>query len=147
MIKQAQKADFIKDEVIYNALEAGKNKTREELEAIIEKGEQAKGLSLEETAALLQNDCPELEDKLFKAARKVKDTIYGTRIVMFAPLYVSDYCVNSCRYCGYKCTNRLERRKLTDDEIRREVEIIINLGHKRIALEAGEDDKNCPIDY
>ena len=147
MIKQMERADFIREQAIYDALEAGKKKTRDELESIIEKGRQAKGLSLEETAALLQNECRELDGKLFNAAREVKDTIYGTRIVMFAPLYVSDYCVNSCRYCGYKCTNRLERRKLTDDEIRREVEIIINLGHKRIALEAGEDDKNCPIDY
>ena len=84
---------------------------------------------------------------MFQAAREIKETIYGNRIVMFAPLYVSNYCVNSCTYCGYKCTSGIERRKLTDDEIRREVEIILSLGHKRIALEAGEDDKNCPIDY
>ncbi|NLV99959.1 MAG: [FeFe] hydrogenase H-cluster radical SAM maturase HydG, partial [Clostridiales bacterium] len=112
MIKQMERADFIREQAIYDALEAGKKKTRDELESIIEKGRQAKGLSLEETAALLQNECRELDGKLFNAAREVKDTIYGTRIVMFAPLYVSDYCVNSCRYCGYKCTNRLERRKL-----------------------------------
>ncbi|NLO82272.1 MAG: [FeFe] hydrogenase H-cluster radical SAM maturase HydG [Clostridiales bacterium] len=147
MVKQMQTADFINDEVIYDTLETGRNKTRDELELIIEKGRQARGLSLEETAALLQNECPELDEKLFRAAREVKDAIYGTRIVMFAPLYISNYCVNRCRYCGYKCTNKIERKRLTDDEIRREVELIINLGHKRIALEAGEDDRNCPIDY
>ena len=147
MVKQMQTADFINDEVIYDTLETGRNKTRDELELIIEKGRQARGLSLEETAALLQNECPELDEKLYRAAREVKDAIYGTRIVMFAPLYISNYCVNRCRYCGYKCTNKIERKRLTDDEIRREVELIINLGHKRIALEAGEDDRNCPIDY
>ena len=116
----------------------GKKKTIAEVEEIIEKGRQAKGLTIEETAALLQVDTPELEEKLFKAAKEVKEAIYGKRIVMFAPLYVSNYCVNRCKYCGYKCTNKIERRRLTDDEIRREVEIILNLGHKRIALEAGE---------
>jgi 2-iminoacetate synthase len=144
---KSEKADFIKDEVIFEALEKGKNRTIGEVEAIIEKGRQAKGLTLEETAALLQADAPELNEKLFKAAREVKDAIYGTRIVLFAPLYVSNYCVNRCKYCGYKCTNKIKRRKLTDEEVRREVEIIESLGHKRIALEAGEDDKNCPIEY
>jgi 2-iminoacetate synthase len=67
--------------------------------------------------------------------------------VLFTPLYVSNYCVNRCSYCGYKRTNKINRRRLTDDEVRREVEIIESLGHKRIALEAGEDDKNCPIEY
>lgn len=147
MIEQNQKADFIREDLIMELLDAAKSKTEQEIDAIIEKGRSAKGLTLEEVAALIQNTSPEMESRLFKAAREVKDRIYGTRIVMFAPLYVSDYCVNSCTYCGYKCSNRFERRKLTDDEIRREVEIIENLGHKRIALEAGEDDRNCPIEY
>ncbi|MCX7842094.1 MAG: [FeFe] hydrogenase H-cluster radical SAM maturase HydG [Clostridia bacterium] len=139
--------DFIKDELIYSLLAAGKGKSQTELEAIIEKGRQAKGLDLEEVAALLQNDSERIEEKLFEAARHVKDAIYGTRIVMFAPLYVSNYCSNSCRYCGYKCSNKITRKRLSDDEIRKEIEIIEDLGHKRIALEAGEDEKNCPIDY
>ena len=141
------KADFIKEDLINQLLEEGKGKSEAEIAAIIEKGRNAKGLKLDEVAALLQNTSPELEKKLFKAAKEVKDAIYGSRIVMFAPLYISDYCVNSCKYCGYKCTNRFNRKKLTDDEIRREVEIITSLGHKRIALEAGEDDLNCPLDY
>jgi len=143
----SDRADFIDESTIMTLLEAGQRKKESEIERIIEKGRDAKGLEPEEVAALLQNTSPELESRMFKAAREVKDTIYGTRIVMFAPLYVSDYCVNSCAYCGYKCTNSFQRRKLTDDEIRREVEIIENLGHKRIALEAGEDDQNCPIEY
>lgn len=140
-------ADFIDDNQIRKLLEGARNRSTGELERIIEKGRKAKGLDPEEVAVLLQNTSPELEEKLFKAAREVKDTIYGTRIVMFAPLYVSNYCVNSCRYCGYKCGSRIARKRLTDEEIRREAEIIQDLGHKRIALEAGEDDRNCPIEY
>ena len=147
MNRTIERADFIDEKLIYDTLEAGKNKSIEELEGIIQKARQAKGISIEEVAALLNNTNPEIDKKMFQAAREIKETIYGNRIVMFAPLYVSNYCVNSCTYCGYKCTSGIERRKLTDDEIRREVEIILSLGHKRIALEAGEDDKNCPIDY
>lgn len=142
-----QKADFIKNDVIFAALEKGKRAGAEDVEKIIEKGRRSKGLEVEEVAALLQINDPSLEEKLFEAAKEVKETIYGTRIVMFAPLYVSNYCVNNCAYCGYKCGNRFTRRRLTDDEIRKEAEIIENLGHKRIALEAGEDDRNCPVEY
>lgn len=147
MNRTIERADFIDEKLIYDTLEAGKNKSIEELEGIIQKARQAKGISIEEVAALLNNTDPEIDKKMFQAAREIKETIYGNRIVMFAPLYVSNYCVNRCSYCGYKCTSGIERRKLTDDEIRREVEIILSLGHKRIALEAGEDDKNCPIEY
>lgn len=146
-IHGAAKAEFINDDIILSMLEKGKKADERELENIIEKGRAAKGLELDEVAALLENTSPMIEEKLFEAGKHVKDAIYGTRIVMFAPLYVSNHCVNSCRYCGYKCANRIDRRKLTDDEIRREVEIIEDMGHKRIALEAGEDDKNCPIEY
>jgi 2-iminoacetate synthase len=142
-----EKADFIRDEKIWGLLEAGTQQSEQEIERIIEKARQAKGLEPLEVAALLQNRYPELEERMFKAAKEIKDRIYGTRLVMFAPLYVSDYCVNSCYYCGYKCANKFNRKRLTDDEIRREVRIIEELGHKRIAMEAGEDDKNCPIDY
>ncbi len=147
MRDQKMRADFIKEELIDQLLKEASGKTEADIAAIIEKGKNAKGLKLDEVAALLQNTSPELEKKLFEAARAVKDAIYGSRIVMFAPLYVSDHCVNSCKYCGYKCTNRFDRKKLSDDEIRREVEIITGLGHKRIAMEAGEDDINCPIEY
>ena len=147
MSKTMERADFIDEKFIYDTLEAAKNRSVEELNQIIEKARQAKGISLEEAAALLNNTNKEIDERLFKAAREIKETIYGSRIVMFAPLYVSNYCVNSCVYCGYKCTSGIERKKLADDEIRREAEIILSLGHKRIALEAGEDDKSCPIEY
>ena len=147
MVNKIEKIDFIDEEQIVNILESNKDKDVEEIERIIEKARQAKGITIEEAAALLNNSNPQIEEKLFEAAREIKERIYGNRIVMFAPLYVSNYCVNRCTYCGYKCTSRIERRRLTDDEIRREVQIIQDLGHKRIALEAGEDDKNCPIDY
>ncbi len=147
MSRKIEKADFIDEQLIYDILESSKGKSQEEIERIIDKARQAKGISIEEAAALLNNTNPLIEQKLFAAAREIKEIIYGKRIVMFAPLYVSNYCVNRCTYCGYKCTSSIERRKLTDDEIIQEVERIIDLGHKRIALEAGEDDRNCPIDY
>ena len=147
MKDRTEKADFINEELIAQLLKAGADKAEKEITDIIEKGRKAKGLELEEVAALLQNTSPELEKKLFEAAREVKNAIYGSRIVMFAPLYISDYCVNSCTYCGYKCANKFTRKKLTDDELRKEVEVITGLGHKRIAMEAGEDDVNCHIDY
>jgi len=142
-----KKADYIKDGLIRDLLKSSQEKTESEIDIIIEKGKAGKGLQIEEVAALLQNDSHAIVEKLFKAAKKVKDDIYGTRIVLFAPLYVSNYCINSCRYCGYKCSNEIKRKKLSDDEIRKELEIITELGHKRIVLEAGEDDENCPIEY
>jgi 2-iminoacetate synthase len=142
-----EKADFINDEEILGLLERGKNTDKAEIDRILDKAAKAHGLEPMEVAALLQNTSPEIEEKLFSTAHKIKEDIYGKRIVMFAPLYVSNYCVNKCEYCGYNCASGMRRKQLTDDEIRQEVAEIENLGHKRIALEAGEDDKNCPIDY
>lgn len=84
---------------------------------------------------------------MFKVAGKIKNEIYGKRVVMFAPLYVSDYCVNRCKYCGYNACNEFDRKKLTMDQIKEEVKALEKMGHKRLALEGGEDDKNCSIDY
>jgi 2-iminoacetate synthase len=139
--------NFINGQRIYSLLKQEGNKSKQEFERIIEKGRLAKGLKIEEVATLLQIDDDELNEKLFDAASHVKNMIYGNRMVLFAPLYISNYCVNNCVYCGYKCKNEFSRKKLSDEEIKKEVEIIQRLGHKRIALETGEDDKNCPIDY
>ncbi len=139
--------NFVDNQKIWNLLEKGKDASIEEIERIVKKAEACEGLSLEETATLLHIEDEEILEKIYAAAGKIKEKIYGNRIVMFAPLYVSNYCINSCTYCGYKCSNRFERRKLTDDEIREEVKKIEDMGHKRIVLEAGEDDKNCSIDY
>ena len=117
------------------------------LDSILNKAESFKGLSPEDVAALLTTDSGPHIERMFKIAGKIKEEIYGERIVMFAPLYVSDYCVNKCRYCGFSCANKFNRRRLTMDEIRAEAEILERMGHKRLALEAGEDPVNCPIDY
>ena len=92
-------------------------------------------------------DSKEHLERMFRIAGKIKEEIYGERVVMFAPLYVSDYCVNKCKYCGYKCDNKFQRRKLSLDEVRTEAEILERMGHKRLALECGEDPVNCPIEY
>ena len=118
-----------------------------EINSILDKAETFQGLTHHEVAILLKTTLPQHEARLFAVARRIKETIYGQRIVIFAPLYISDYCVNNCRYCGYQCENDFHRRKLTQDEVRQETEAVIRLGHKRIALEAGEDDANCDLDY
>ena len=139
--------NFINDERILALLDRGNDATKEDIKAIIEKAKTCVGLSLEEVAALLQFDDQDLLQEMYDCANHIKNTIYGDRIVMFAPLYVSNYCVNGCTYCGYKHSNGIPRRRLTDDEIAKEAMKIESMGHKRIALEAGEDPVNCDIDY
>ena len=85
--------------------------------------------------------------EMYKIAREIKEKIYGKRIVLFAPLYLSNYCVNNCKYCGYKCSNKIARHQLSQEEVREEVRALEAMGHKRLLLEAGEDDEKCPIDY
>ncbi|AZT91406.1 [FeFe] hydrogenase H-cluster radical SAM maturase HydG [Caldicellulosiruptor changbaiensis] len=142
-----ERAEFINGQMIFDILEEG-SKNVDRAEEIIEKALQLNGLEPHEVATLLYIDDKDLLEKLFKAAKQVKEMIYGKRIVLFAPLYISNFCVNNCRYCGYHRSNtKMKRRKLTMDEIRKEVEIIESLGHKRIALELGEDPKEAPIEY
>lgn len=125
-----------------------KAKDKEEVKRIIEKAKLAEGLTALESATLLNIKDDELLEEMFRAARFVKEKIYGKRIVMFAPLYISNYCVNNCEYCGYKHENdELHRKKLTKEELINEVKALEKLGHKRIALEAGEDPINCSLDY
>lgn len=117
-------------------------------DAILEKAAECKGLTHREAAVLLEADDPEVTERIADLARKIKDRFYGRRIVMFAPLYLSNYCINSCTYCPYHVINReIPRRKLTQEEIRREVIALQDMGHKRLALEAGEDPKNNPLEY
>lgn len=139
--------NFIVNQKIWDLLEESRKVEKSEILRIIEKAENCEGLSALETAVLLNVEDQETLERMYMAAGKIKERIYGNRIVMFAPLYVSNYCINGCTYCGYKCSNKFNRKKLTDDEIREEVKVIEDMGHKRIVLEAGEDDKNCPIDY
>lgn len=142
-----KEATFIDEEKIIQALEEGKRYSASAIRDVVSKALELKGLNLEELAALLWVDDPELEHEIYSAARRVKEQIYGKRLVFFAPLYVSNYCMNNCKYCGYRRDNRYPRRRLTMDEIREEVKVILGMGHKRIALEAGEDPVNCPIEY
>ena len=138
---------MINEQFIYETLEKNKNVPKEALLNIIDKGSKLQGLTYDEIAAILQNDDEEVTKALFKAAGEIKNKIYGNRVVMFAPLYISNYCVNSCKYCGYQACNQFDRKKLSQEEIIQEVKILEQMGHKRIALEAGEDPNNCPLDY
>ncbi|UOO38137.1 [FeFe] hydrogenase H-cluster radical SAM maturase HydG [Oscillospiraceae bacterium CM] len=118
------------------------------IDSIIQKAKERKGLTHREAAVLLDCDIKEKNDELFALAKQIKDDFYGNRIVMFAPLYLSNYCINGCVYCPYHVTNKhIARKKLTQDEIVREVMALQDMGHKRLALEAGEDPANNPIEY
>lgn len=131
--------EIINEKKILDLLEKSKKIKNEEIEAIIEKGRQCKGLSPEEAAVLLQIDDKKMTEKLFDAARQVKDEIYGKRVVMFAPLYISNKCINNCVYCGFRVANKdLDRTTLNEDEIREQVKVLESLGHKRLLVEFGE---------
>ncbi len=116
--------------------------------ALLEKASACKGLTHREAAVLLECDDPALTGKIFRLAREIKQRFYGNRIVMFAPLYLSNYCINGCVYCPYHVKNKhITRKQLSQAEIRREVIALQDMGHKRLALEAGEDPRYSPIDY
>jgi len=142
--------EFINNEEILRSLEFGKEKVvdKEYVDTILKKASEMKGLSHEEVAVLLNIEDNETLESMFKTAKQIKETIYGKRIVIFAPLYVSNYCVNTCDYCGYQhCNEDIRRVKLDMDQLESEVKVLESMGHKRIALEAGEDDVNCSLDY
>ena len=137
------------DEIMDTLAYANENRhNRELIRALIDKARSCKGLSHREAAVLLECEDPDLLQDIYQLARDIKRKFYGNRIVMFAPLYLSNYCVNSCVYCPYHIKNKsIPRRKLTQDEIRREVVALQDMGHKRLALEAGEDPLHNPIEY
>lgn len=142
--------EIIRDHEIRSALEKGKQdaKNKSEVFDLLKKAELAKGLSFEEAAVLIQIDDPEILAQMAVTARKIKETIYGKRIVLFAPLYIGNHCVNECQYCGYQIGNtELSRRKLSMEEIDMEVDALLGMGHKRIVLEAGEHPLQHPISY
>jgi len=140
---------FINDQEILETLAQAKQEAQDpaRVRAILEKAATYVGLSHREAAVLLEVQSPDILAEVFGMARRIKEHIYGRRIVMFAPLYLSDYCVNRCSYCGYSRDNCTTRRKLTQAELAEEVRVLEGLGHKRLALEAGEDPVNCPLDY
>ena len=149
--KDSSKAEeFIHHEEILDTLEYAQNNkdNRVLIEQLIEKAALCKGLTHREAAILLECNQPDLIERIFHLAKEIKQKFYGNRIVMFAPLYLSNYCVNGCVYCPYHAKNKtIARKKLTQEEIRREVIALQDMGHKRLALEAGEHPSLNPIEY
>ena len=148
--KSSVATEFIDDDEIQQTLAyAAANKNNRELvDSILEKAKECKGLSHREAAVLLECELPEENERIRNLAMEIKQKFYGNRIVMFAPLYLSNYCINGCTYCPYHRSNtHIRRKKLTQDEIRAEVIALQDVGHKRLALETGEDPKNNPIEY
>ena len=139
--------DFIDDDVIGRLLVTGAQADKATVAALIDKARAAKGLNIEEVAVLIQNTDDELTHAMFSAADEIKQRIYGKRVVLFAPLYISDYCVNDCAYCGYCVRNKFNRRKLTMAEIEAEVRVLESMGHKRLAIEVGEHPEENPVEY
>lgn len=142
--------EFIDHEEILKTLEyAEKNReNRPLIESILERAKDCKGLSYQEAAVLLECDLPDITERIAKLAQEIKLKFYGNRIVMFAPLYLSNYCVNGCRYCPYHGSNKhIARKQLSQEDIVREVTALQDMGHKRLALETGEDPEKCPIEY
>lgn len=142
--------EFIDDTEIRKSLEyAEKNKGNKELiDSILKKAWEMKGISHQEAAVLLECELEEENQEIQKLAKEIKKRFYGNRIVMFAPLYLSNYCVNGCTYCPYHhCNEHIRRKKLSQEEIRQEVIALQDMGHKRLAIEAGEDPVNNPIEY
>ncbi len=157
-VKSLKAEEFINHEEILETLEyAEKNKHNKELiEEILEKarprktgrGVECSGLSHRDASVLLACDLPEMTEKIYSLASEIKENFYGDRIVMFAPLYLSNYCVNKCVYCPYHIQNKeIPRKKLTQEEVRQEVIALQDMGHKRLAIEAGEDPVNNPLEY
>ena len=148
--KSAHAEEFIDDAEIRETLDyAARNRdNRVLIEEIINKAATCKGLTHREAAVLLECDQPDLVDRYMQLARELKQRLYGNRIVLFAPLYLSNYCINGCVYCPYHGKNRtIPRKKLTQDEIRQEVIALQKMGHKRLAVEAGEHPIYNPLDY
>jgi len=156
--KSLKAEEFINDQEIRDTLEyAEQNKCNVELiDQILEKARPKKtetgytcsGLTHREASVLLACDIPEKIEEIYKIAEEIKLAFYGNRIVIFAPLYLSNYCVNGCVYCPYHLKNkRIPRKKLTQEEVRAEVIALQDMGHKRLAIESGEDPVNNPIEY
>ena len=148
--KSMKAEEFISHEEILDTLAyAQENKNNEKLiDAILEKAKLCKGLSHREASVLLACEMPDKIQQIYALAEQLKKDFYGNRIVMFAPLYLSNYCINGCVYCPYHAKNKhIARKKLTQEEIVKEVMALQDMGHKRLALEAGEDPVNNPIEY
>jgi len=148
--KSMKAEEFIDHDEVLDTLEyAEKHKNdRDLITSIIEKAKERKGLSHREASVLLACELSDKNEELYKLAKEIKEDFYGNRIVMFAPLYLSNYCVNGCVYCPYHHQNKhITRKKLTQEEVKKEVIALQDMGHKRLAIESGEDPVNNPIEY
>lgn len=148
--KSLKADEFIcNDEILDSLKYAEENKNNRELiDAILAKARLEKGLTHREASVLLACDLPDVNEQIFALAKQIKLNYYGNRMVLFAPLYLSNYCVNSCVYCPYHVKNKhIFRKKMTQDEIKKEVIALQDMGHKRLAIELGEDPVNNPIEY
>ncbi|MBU3181015.1 [FeFe] hydrogenase H-cluster radical SAM maturase HydG [Clostridium psychrophilum] len=142
--------EFIEDgEILSTLAYAKENKSNRKLiDSLIERAKDCKGLTHREALVLLECDLEDEKEKMFKLAKEIKQKLYGKRIVIFAPLYLSNYCINGCVYCPYHSKNKtIHRKKLTQEEIVKEVIALQDMGHKRLALETGEDPVNNTMEY
>lgn len=144
-------AAFIKEdrilELLDNATHDSKVQNKERAMEIVARARTAQGLKAEDAAVLFNCEDAEVLNAMEEAAKKIKENIYGKRMVFFAPLYLSSHCVNNCRYCGYRQDNQVPRHRLSMTEIAAEVVALEEMGHKRLALECGEDPQECTLDY
>lgn len=150
MVREYKADEFIIDseikKILNESITLSKDKTY--IKSLINKSKELKGLTHKEAAVLLNLEDELLLDELYKTATEIKKNIYGKRIVIFAPLYLSNYCVNNCAYCGYKhCNSNLNRKKLNKQDLIDEIKALESMGHKRLALELGEDSINAPLEY
>lgn len=149
-VKSKKAEEFIDHQEILDTIAyAQENKSNRELiDGLIERARECKGLTHREAAVLLECDQPDLIEKMYQVARDIKQKFYGNRIVMFAPLYLSNYCINGCVYCPYHAKNKhIARKKLTQEDIKAETIALQDMGHKRLALETGEHPTMNPIEY
>ena len=148
--KSVKAEEFIDHQEVLESLEEARRESThpQRVLQILEKAAQCKGITHREAAILMECRDPELEEKIYALAAQIKQQFYGNRIVLFAPLYLSNYCVNGCVYCPYHYKNKtIPRKKLSQEEIAQEVRALIRTGHKRLAVEAGEDPVNNPLEY
>jgi 2-iminoacetate synthase len=146
--EEREPENIVNPSKIFEILKKTRNPSKDLVEEVLAKAQEKKGLFLEEVAILVNDQNEETREKLFQTAQKIKYEIYGKRLVLFAPLYVSNYCINDCEYCGFHRRNtQAKRKKLTLEEVKKEVEILENMGHKRLLLEFGEHPQLNPIDY
>ena len=141
-------ADFINEQKVWNILETNQNAGFERIKEVLDKAKEMKGLNLDDVAVLTSISDPEMLSALFNTANEVKESIYGKRLVLFAPLYISNLCANECLYCAFRATNKdIVRNSLSQEHIVRETEVLIKQGHKRVLMVAGESYPNRGFQY